>query len=72
MFWLRIALASIVVAVWVADFVVAKLTHGELTNEFSYLLSIVLGGAFGGEIKDALKQRRNGNGNGNGTKNGGG
>lgn len=57
----RIALASIVTAVWVAGYGLAYVNHQQTPTELSGLMAVVLGWAFAGEVRDAIK-RRNGNG----------
>lgn len=57
---LRIALAVIVTVVWLAGYVLAYVTGGDTPQELTGLMVIVLGGAFAGEVKDAVKRRLNG------------
>lgn len=59
--WLRIALASIVTVVWVTGYALAYATHGQTPNELSGLMAVVLGWAFAGEVREAIR-RRNGEG----------
>lgn len=53
----RIVLASIVTALWVIGYVLAYTGHGETPDQLSGLMVIVLGWAFAGEVKDAIKRK---------------
>jgi hypothetical protein len=60
----RIALATVVTLVWVAGYVIAYIGRGQTPQELSGLMVIVLGWAFAGELKAAVKRRLNGDDNG--------
>lgn len=55
----RIVLASLVTAVWLIGYVLAYATHEQAPAELSGLMVVVLGWAFGAEVRDAIR-RRNG------------
>ena len=59
----RIVLASVVTLFWGVGYGQAYINHSQTPTELSILMSIVLGWAFAGEVRDAIK-RRNGNGDG--------
>lgn len=63
----RIALAAIVTAVWIVGYGQAYVAHSQTPTELSGLMAVVLGWAFAGEVRQAIK-RRNGNGNGGGDE----
>lgn len=54
---IRIALATVVTLVWVAGYVIAYAGRGQTPQELSGLMVIVLGWAFAGEVRDAIKRR---------------
>lgn len=56
----RIALATVVTLVWVAGYVIAYTTDKQTPQELSGLMVLVLGWAFAGELKAAVKRRLNG------------
>lgn len=56
----RIALASIVTVIWAAGYVLAYIGKGQTPQELSGLMVLVLGWAFAGEVKDAIRRRLNG------------
>ena len=56
----RIALAGIVTAVRVTGYGIAYIGRGETPTELSGLMAVVLGWAFAGEVRDALKRRNGG------------
>lgn len=55
--WLRITLASVVTTVWAVGYAIAYATHGQTPSELSGLEALVLGWAFAGELKAALRRR---------------
>lgn len=57
--WVRIALASVVTTVWAVGYGIAYATHGQTPSELSALMAVVLGWAFAGELRTAIR-RRNG------------
>ena len=59
--WLRIALATIVTGFWAVGYAIAYATHGQTPSELSGLMAVVLGWAFAGEVRAAIR-RRNGDG----------
>lgn len=61
---LRIALATLVTAIWAAGYVLAYVGKGQAPEELSGLMVIVLGWAFAGEVKDAIRRRLNEGGDG--------
>lgn len=54
---LRIALATVVTFVWVVGYVLSYVGKGDAPQELSGLMVIVLGWAFAGEVKDAIRRR---------------
>lgn len=62
----RIALAAIVTGVWIVGYGQAYVAHSQTPTELSGLMAVVLGWAFAGEVRDAIK-RRNGNGSNGGS-----
>lgn len=56
----RIALATVVTLVWLAGYISAYATHGQTPEELSGLMVLVLGWAFAGELKAAVKRRLDG------------
>ena len=56
---LRIALAVVVTVVWGVGYVLAYARGSETPQELTGLMVIVLGGAFAGEVKDAIKRKLN-------------
>lgn len=56
----RIALASVVTVVWLVGYVLAYSTGKETPQELSGLMVLVLGWAFAGELKDAVKRKLGG------------
>jgi ethanolamine utilization microcompartment shell protein EutL len=51
------ALAITVTLVWLTGYLLAYATGGEAPQELTGLMVIVLGGAFAGEVKAAVKRR---------------
>ena len=56
---LRIALASVVTLVWLVGYIVAYARAQPDPTELTGLMAIVLGWAFAGEVKAAIKKRVN-------------
>lgn len=56
----RIVLATVVTLVWAAGYVLAYIGKGQTPQELSVLMAIVLGWAFAGEVKDAIRRRLDG------------
>jgi hypothetical protein len=61
---IRVALAAIVTAVWIFGYGQAYVSHTQTPTELSGLMAVVLGWAFAGEVRDAIRRRSNGNGDG--------
>jgi hypothetical protein len=61
---LRIALASLVTVVWGVGYGLAYAKGADTPQELSGLMVIVLGWAFAGEVKDAIRRRLNSGGDG--------
>lgn len=56
----RVALATIVTVVWVVGYALAYAGGGRTPEELTGLMVLVLGWAFAGELKDAVRRRLNG------------
>lgn len=56
MTWFRIALACIVIGVWVAGYVIAYVSGGDRPEELTFLMVMIVGWALGSEAKHAVKR----------------
>lgn len=53
----RIALSSVVTAVWLAGYVISYVRATAAPAELTGLMAIVLGWALAGEVKEAIQRR---------------